>query len=334
MSPTATEAMTQEETDEIPRAQLLVELEALRAIEQEYRLLLDESSDPIFAFFPNGEYRYVNRAFARGVGRSTDQIIGHRIWDIFPKEEADKRFAVVRWVFEHAETKNIEVRVPTSQGDHYYLTTVKPIIGERGEVVSVICISKDITERKLMEQRLAHLAQHDALTDLPNRALFSDRLKSALAHARRDNSRFAVLSLDLDHFKPVNDNFGHLAGDRLLKAVAQRLLSCIRESDSVGRIGGDEFLILLPHLSSNKDARRVADKIHRILSDPFELEEVGQVRIGSCIGIAIFPEHGDAELDLLRHADAALYHAKRHGRNRVQLFEPAKMPLSAFAGLA
>jgi len=319
--------MTPQKSDVRSRQQLADELKALHAVEQEYRLLLDESSDPIFAFFPDGTYRYVNRAFAQGVGRTPEQIIGHRIWDVFPQDEADKRFAVVRAVFAEGETKVIEVRVPNPVGDRYFLTTVKPIIDEHRNVISVICVSKDITDRKHMEQRLAHMAQHDALTDLPNRTRFGDRLGAAIAGARQDRLGFALLSLDLDHFKPVNDNFGHLAGDRLLKAVAQRLLAGIRETDSVGRIGGDEFLILLPHLGNAEEAKRVAAKIHHLLNDPFELPEAGPVRIGSCIGIALFPDHGSSEHELLKHADAALYHAKRHGRNRIVLFDAGTMPV-------
>ena len=315
-------------TEKTPE-ELQTELEASRAIEQEYRLLLDESSDPIFAFFPDGEYRYVNRAFARGVGLPPEGIIGRKIWDVFSKEEADKRFAVVRWVFENAEIRVIEVRVPRPDGDRFYLTTVKPIFDDLLEVISVICISKDITERKQMEDRLAYMAQHDALTDLPNRALFSDRLTTAIARARRESSCFAVLSLDIDYFKPVNDTFGHLAGDLLLQTVAHRLLSCIRESDSAGRIGGDEFLVLLPNITQPQDAWGVAEKIHQTLNEPFALTENHAIRIASCIGIALYPEHGENDIDLLRHADAALYHAKKHGRNRIQFFQPEAVSVPA-----
>jgi len=304
----------------LSRAELITELEALRGIEQEYRLLLDESSDPIFAFFPDGTYRYVNRAFATGVGKAQEDIIGQRIWDVFSQEEADKRFAVVRWVFENAEERIIEVRVPRPTGDHYYLTTVKPILDESGHVSSVICISKNITDRKLMESRLEHLAQHDALTDLPNRALFGDRLKNAIVQAKRDGTRLALLSIDLDRFKPVNDNHGHHVGDLLLQAVARRMLDCVRESDSVARIGGDEFIVLLPSIEDSGDALRVAEKIHRALVQSFILPGGGDLDISSCIGVAIYPDHGENDLDLLKNADHSMYEAKLRGRDRIQLF--------------
>lgn len=305
------------------REDLIAELVAIRAIEQEYRLLLDESSDPIFAFFPDGEYRYVNRAFARGVGKKLEDIMGHRIWDVFPKDEADKRFAIVRWVFENGDSRTIEVRVPRPDGDRYYLTTVKPIMDDQLQVISVICISKDITERKHMEDRLAHLAQHDGLTDLPNRALFSDRLQKAITQAKRDGTRLALLSIDLDRFKPVNDSFGHHVGDLLLQAVAKRMLECIRESDSVGRIGGDEFLVLLPSVDGADDAIHVAEKIHRALAQPFDLPDYASLNISSCIGIALYPDHGCSELELLRNADSSMYDAKLRGRNRIRIFQSA-----------
>lgn len=128
------------------------EIRALKEREETYRTLLDDSSDPIFCFYPDGTYRFVNKAFAVGTRKDQDFIIGHTIWDVFEKEEADKRFAAVKWVCENAQTKVIEVRVPRPDGDRYYITTVKPVFGEKGEVASVICISKEITERKRIEE--------------------------------------------------------------------------------------------------------------------------------------------------------------------------------------
>ena len=308
------------------RADLIAELELLQANEQELRILLDESSDPIFAFYPDGRYRYVNHAFAKGVGRTVAEIIGRKIWDVFSQDEADKRFTVVRWVFEHAEIKTIEVRVPRPDGDRFYLTTVKPILGEQGQVLSVICISKDITERKHMEQMLEHMAQHDVLTKLPNRALFDDRLQKAIAQAKRDGTRLAVMSLDLDRFKPVNDSFGHHVGDVLLQATARRIEASLREADSVGRIGGDEFLVLLPCIEGPDDALRVAAKIHESLRQPFDLPEVGKLQISSCIGIAVYPDHGIDAFELLKRADSAMYGAKTSGRNQIQLFVCSSTP--------
>lgn len=139
------------------KSELIDELEYLRASEEEHRTLLDESSDPIFSFYPDGQYRYVNRAFAQGLGKKPEEIIGKKIWDIFPREEADKRFAIVRWVFENGERKVIEVCVPRPDGDHYYMTTAKPILDDQRRIISVICISKEITERRQAEMALQEL---------------------------------------------------------------------------------------------------------------------------------------------------------------------------------
>lgn len=133
-------------------AKLMEELRALREREETYRQLLDDSSDPIFCFYPDGRYKYVNKAFALGTRKDQDFIIGRTIWDVFSKEEADKRFAVVKWVVENAQVKEIEVRVPTPGHDRFYLTTVKPAFGKNGEVTTVMCISKEITERKRTEE--------------------------------------------------------------------------------------------------------------------------------------------------------------------------------------
>lgn len=318
--------------NEKTRAELIAEFDALHAVFQEYRVLLDESSDPIFAFYPDGRYRYVNQAFASGVRKPRDEIMGRRIWDVFSQEEADKRFAVVKWVFENAENRVLEVRVPRPDGDRFYLTTVKPIINSRQEVVSVICISKEITERKAMEERLARMAQYDPLTELPNRALFDDRLQHAITQARREQNRLALMSIDLDRFKPVNDTHGHHVGDLLLQAVARRMQECVRESDSVGRIGGDEFFILLPVIESVADALTVAEKIRDALNKPFALEGLRLIGISSSVGITLYPDHGDDALLLYKYADQAMYRAKRQGRNQVRVFEPVHCPRNCTEG--
>jgi diguanylate cyclase (GGDEF)-like protein/PAS domain S-box-containing protein len=296
---------------------------ALRASEEKYRVLLDESSDPIFSFFPDGRYFYVNRAFADGVGKPQQDIIGRSIWDVFPRDEADKRFAVVKWVFENGESKVIEVRVPRPDGDRYYITTVKPILDARRAVSGVICISKDITERKRMEDRLAHMAQFDMLTDLPNRVLFNDRLQHAIVQCRRDRTRLALMSLDLDKFKPVNDAYGHQVGDLLLQEAARRMQGCMRAADTVGRIGGDEFVVLLPSIATEQDALVVAEKLRDALAGGFALAGYPPLHISASIGIAIHPDHGDDAIELLKNADDAMYRAKAGGRNLVRLCRSA-----------
>jgi diguanylate cyclase (GGDEF)-like protein/PAS domain S-box-containing protein len=173
-------------------------------------------------------------------------------------------------------------------------------------------------ERKQAEARLQHMARHDPLTDLPNRSLILDRLTTALARARRDRTRLSLLYLDLDTFKHVNDSFGHTAGDSLLQEVARRLKCCVRESDTVGRMGGDEFVVLLGGIHSPEQVSLVAEKIRLALCQPFDL--AGRpLAISPSIGIAHHPEHGDDGEQLIRRADEAMYAAKQSGGNRFKV---------------
>lgn len=169
-------------------------------------------------------------------------------------------------------------------------------------------------ERKQLQARLQYMAQYDQLTQLPNRGLFHDRLQTALAMARREQGQFALLYLDLDKFKQVNDTLGHAMGDLLLQEVAQRLKQCVRETDTVARIGGDEFLVLLHNIQFPEDALRVAEKIHCALNHPLDMEG-HSLRTLLSIGIALYPEHGMEEKQLLKHADEAMYFAKKNGGN-------------------
>jgi diguanylate cyclase (GGDEF)-like protein/PAS domain S-box-containing protein len=170
--------------------------------------------------------------------------------------------------------------------------------------------------RKQNEAWLQYIAHHDPLTDLPNRELFHDRLQTALARARRNKERLAVLYIDLDGFKEVNDGHGHAVGDLLLQEVAQRIRRCLRESDTVGRIGGDEFVVLLNNITLPEHGAVVAEKIRAVLDRPFELGGK-RLHISSSIGVAAYPEHGDDNKQLIRHADEAMYVAKKNGGNRL-----------------
>lgn len=177
----------------------------------------------------------------------------------------------------------------------------------------------DITERRKMEATLQQMAHYDILTGLPNRALFSDRVQQALAEAKRDRKCLAIMFIDLDKFKPVNDNYGHAVGDLLLKEVANRIKLPIRESDTVARIGGDEFVVLLKNIKDGQDAVVVAEKIRASLNMPFVLNTLS-LGISSSIGISVFPEHGPDEVTLCKNADTAMYQAKVSGRDAVRLF--------------
>lgn len=215
--------------------------------------------------------------------------------------EAVTRFSHERVVSELPSTRNDQIGVLARSLNEMQRTIVANI-------------------RELDDSRVAlkHLAQHDGLTGLPNRALFDDRLQQALVHARRTQAHIALLFVDLDGFKCVNDSHGHHTGDLLLTAVAQRILACVREADTAGRIGGDEFVMLLNPIGREQDALNVADKVRAALEKPFELEG-HVVTISASIGVALFPQHGDSERALALGADSAMYRSKADGGNRVCL---------------
>ncbi|WP_229416797.1 sensor domain-containing protein [Massilia eburnea] len=198
-------------------------------------------------------------------------------------------------------------------------TSISAIRDSAGRVSNYIGIVTDITERKKSEEHTRHLAEHDFLTDLPNRVLLLDRLRLALAAARRNHAMLAVLFLDLDRFKMVNDTLGHAVGDRLLKEVASRLVHCVREADTVSRQGGDEFILLLSDVAGPQGAAHAAETVLHSLEQEFVLGE-HIAHISGSIGIAMFPADGDEIDALLKHADIAMYHAKEEGRNGYQFF--------------
>jgi diguanylate cyclase (GGDEF)-like protein/PAS domain S-box-containing protein len=273
--------------------------ERLLEKDEVYRTLLDESSDPIFMFYPDGTYRYVNIAFADGVGKPQDQIIGRKISDVFPPDEAEKRFSVMRWVFENGKIRVFEVRVPRSNGDRYYITTVKPILDEQKKVISVICISKEITERKRLEDELLHLSTHDALTNVYNRHFFHTEME------RIANSRLypiCIVMIDLDSLKVVNDSQGHKAGDAYIQKAAALLKSCLRSEDILARIGGDEFVILLPQTSQIE----LMNILARLKT---EIKNQGNPLFNLSIGWAI-GEKGCSLDNLMQQADARMYKEK------------------------
>ncbi len=207
---------------------------------------------------------------------------------------------------------------------------INAVKGDDGAVSHYVAVFSDITRRKQAEEKTRFLAYHDALTGLPNRALFNDRLAQAIAHARRRKEGLAVLFLDLDRFKEINDTLGHHAGDELLRLVAQRLVGCVRDTDTVARLGGDEFTLVLEEIKHAEDAEAVAREILAALAEPATLE--GEtVRTSASIGISLYPEHGKQHEVLLRHADAAMYAAKQAGRGTCRLFQAAMLASAAKA---
>jgi diguanylate cyclase (GGDEF)-like protein/PAS domain S-box-containing protein len=180
-------------------------------------------------------------------------------------------------------------------------------------------VLRDITERKRWETQIYALAYSDPLTGLPNRLLLRDRLEHAIAAAQRNRSLLAVLFVDLDNFKRVNDSFGHHVGDQLLRDIAERVRSCVREIDTVCRVGGDEFVVVLPELRDAQDAGAVARKIHGTLAQPYRID-VHSMNVTPTLGISVYPQHGTDAETLIRNADAAMYHAKESGKNAFRFY--------------
>jgi diguanylate cyclase (GGDEF)-like protein len=199
------------------------------------------------------------------------------------------------------------------------ITTVRD---ERGRVTNYSAIFYDITERKALEDELDHLAHYDALTGLPNRMLLQDRLEQAIAAAERQQQHFALLFIDLDGFKPINDRYGHAAGDVLLQQVGHRLLTVVRAMDTAARLGGDEFVVILTDVKRRENAAGVAEKILEALCAPYELGDWAEtpVSITASIGVSIYPNDELVAQELLRTADVAMYRAKREGKGRVSFY--------------
>lgn len=264
----------------------------------------------------------VNPAFTTITGYEAEEVIGKNPRMLSSGKHTPDFFKELWETLLRSDSWHGEICDRRKNGALYVKwLSIKAVRDENGKLSNYVAVFSDITERKASEQRMQHLAHHDVLTDLPNRVLFSDRLQQALVQARRDNLHLAVMFLDLDKFKPINDRFGHAMGDLLLKEAALRLQNCVRGSDTVSRVGGDEFIVLLPSIDTQQDALQVAEKMRLALSQPFELA-AQRVFISASIGVAVFPEHGSDEKTLIKSADAAMYYAKSLMRDNVQLFRP------------
>jgi diguanylate cyclase (GGDEF)-like protein/PAS domain S-box-containing protein len=204
---------------------------------------------------------------------------------------------------------------------NWTLTSKLPLHDESGKVIGLVGMTREISETRETELALQHLATHDVLTDLPNRFLLVDRLGQTLARAQRATSTFAVLFMDIDRFKEVNDSRGHDVGDLLLHAFGQRLAKSVRRSDTVARIGGDEFVLILENVHRTVEADEIASKLQRSLARPFTLESK-RLKVTASIGISFYPDHGQDAETLLRAADYAMYLAKRRGGNGHTTYVP------------
>jgi diguanylate cyclase (GGDEF)-like protein/PAS domain S-box-containing protein len=293
--------------------------------EQQLQRLIQasEQSDEIVMITDTaGEIEYVNPVFERISGYSAEEVIGNKLdilnWELHPSVYA-QMWATLERVGSHFF--GVFTNRKKNGRLYYEERHVRAFINIQGMTTHYICSGRDVSDRERLIQRLEHLANHDSLTGLPNRNLFMDRLRQAQAHAARHDGGFSLLLLDLDHFKAVNDQFGHAAGDAVLIAVASRLSSCVRNEDTVARLGGDEFAILLASEITRKAALKVLDKIAQALSIPIEFDHV-QIRASASIGAALRPFDTMSTSTLLNFADSAMYRVKATGGNGYHLHHP------------
>lgn len=292
--------------------------------EQHYRFVAENSADVIWTMDTTTlRFRYVSPAIQPLSGYDPTDVLTLPLRQLIPETSrkqlrAELSGSLAAWQRgDHEQTRCvIRTQLRHKEGHLVATETITTLHGnEQGQPDAILGVTRDITERAAREEMMRRLAFYDPLTNLPNRRLLQQRLKEVM---EGKVAQLALLFIDLDHFKPINDTFGHETGDVLLNMVAERMRHCVRERDLVARLGGDEFVILLPN--TGDEALTVADHLHQRLRHPFRIDEEQELRISSSIGVALYPEHGSDPKTLMHHADQAMYQAKGRGRGRVCLY--------------
>ncbi|MBS1227378.1 MAG: hypothetical protein H6R17_655 [Proteobacteria bacterium] len=314
--------------------------EKLRESEAHYRLLTEEVADVVWKQDGEGLFTYISPADERLRGFSADEVIGHRLAEFLTAEgidavgERDRRWQECERRGIHAGASTIELQQRCKDGRLIWVEILStPERDANGAITGYHGISRDITERRQMEEQVRQLAFYDPLTKLPNRRLLRDRLTLTMAASARNGLYGAVMFLDLDNFKPLNDSHGHEAGDLLLVEVADRMKNCVREMDTVARVGGDEFVVMISelnvdHAESMVQASLIAEKIRLALAQPYRLslkhegsaEVLVEHQCSASIGVVLFNNHQVSQDDILNRADTAMYQAKECGRNLIRFF--------------
>jgi diguanylate cyclase (GGDEF)-like protein/PAS domain S-box-containing protein len=304
------------ETDEARRKAENARVET----EDRYRALVENASEGVALVDPRGKFVYAGPSTSRVLGYGSDELLTLNFADLVHPDDLElaRRNLHVLLADDNNEVTG-EVRLRHASGDFRWIEGTYKNLLFNPAVRAIVINYRDVTKRKLAEETLQHLAYRDTLTDLPNRFLFQDRLHHAIDAARRRNSGFAVMYLDLDRFKVVNDTLGHTVGDRLLQVVAFRLRDHLRADDTIARLGGDEFAVILPEVERAEDAGSVARKLIAALRAPIRIDG-HDLHVTASAGISMYPSDGADVVTLIKHADAALYRSKELGRNTVQLF--------------
>ncbi len=283
---------------------------------------------------------WANRAFTQLTGYEFGEAVGRHCGDLVKSGHHAREFYEEMWqtILSGKAWHGEMINRRKDGGLYHDETTITPVRGKGGEITHFVAVKRDISARKINEDRLKNLAFYDHLTELPNRRLLIDRLGQTLATSKRNGRYGALMFIDLDNFKPLNDEHGHDAGDLLLIEASRRLAGCVREEDTIARFGGDEFVVMLKDLDTDKavsatQAGGVAEKIRTALAEPYRLEllqaEDGETVIEhhcTCsIGVVLFVNHESGEEDLIKRADVAMYQAKLSGRNAIRFYDPGRM---------
>jgi diguanylate cyclase (GGDEF)-like protein/PAS domain S-box-containing protein len=300
--------------------------EELKRSKEFLQSLIDTIPDPIFVKDRNHRWVVLNQAYCRFIGYPLENLTGHTDYDLFPQGEADIFWQHDELVLQTHQPRENEEYFTDAHGITHLIATKRSLHKDAAGNLFLVGAIRDITERQLrakaLEQKnaeLSHQADHDALTGLPNRKRFYECLHQSLEKASRNQELVALLFLDLDGFKSINDSLGHNVGDLLLKTVARRLKKCLRGSDTISRLGGDEFTVILPAIPGSEEAAKVAEKICDAIIQPFILEE-HTVSVTTSIGISLYPIDGQEPEILVKKADAAMYRAKERGKNQYHFY--------------
>ncbi|MBY0432229.1 MAG: diguanylate cyclase, partial [Rhodospirillales bacterium] len=291
----------------------------------EERLLLsakvfENTSEGVFVTDADHRILHVNPAFTALTGFTAEEVEGNTPAVLSSGRHGAEFYQQMQRALDETGKWQGEIWNRRKSGELFAeWLNVAVVRNERGQIINYVAVFSDITLRKQTEERLNYQANHDPLTSLPNRTLFHERLSRGLARAHRNHVTVAVLFLDLDHFKQINDTYGHLVGDLLLQAVSERLSNCTRQGDTVARLAGDEFTIILEDLADFRDAAVVAEKILRQLAEPFLLDG-HRLTVTTSIGISLFPSDGEDIQTLVHNADAAMYRTKKLSRNAYQFY--------------
>ncbi|MDQ2962124.1 MAG: EAL domain-containing protein [Pseudomonadota bacterium] len=291
------------------------------------QVTLNSIGDGVISTDTEGKVTYLNPVAERMTGWSREAAVGRKFSEVFRSIDGDTRQPApdpMQSAVQGNDTVRLAVNSLLIRRDGLESAiedSIAPIHAQDGQIIGAVMVFRDVTEARVLELKLSRFAQHDSLTGLPNRMLLHDRLNQAIAFARRHRKHVAVLFLDLDRFKHINDSLGHAIGDKVLQAVGKRLVAAVRGSDTVSRQGGDEFVVVLSEVEHATNAARHAEKIHAALSPAHAIAQ-HDLQVDVSIGISIFPDDGQDAETLIKGADIAMYHAKENGRNTYQFFKP------------